>query len=97
MYLGFVPQPLDELVCLVMRELSFLHLLHEGNEAVLLLGRHFDLLDVLFVWPELDPDHGALLRLGLKMKPLLLTVDVESDFSSPHIDVSVGGVKEGVA
>ena len=80
---------------LVLRELSFPHLLHEGDEAVLLSGCHFDLLDVLFVWTKLDPDHGALLHLGLKVKPFLLTVDVESDFSGPHIDIGVGSVEEG--
>ena len=95
MYLGFVPRPLDGLVRLMVRELSIPHLLHEGDEAVLLSGCFFDLPDVLFVQPELDPDHGALLRLGLKVKPFILIVDVESDFSGPHIDVGISGVEEG--
>ena len=40
-------------------------------------------------WPKFDSDHQALLSLGSGVKFFLFTIDMESDFSGPNINMCI--------
>nr|AAX95215.1 hypothetical protein LOC_Os11g08720 [Oryza sativa Japonica Group]ABA91891.1 hypothetical protein LOC_Os11g08720 [Oryza sativa Japonica Group] len=68
--------------------------LHKFHQAVRLGWLHFDLLNILRVWPVLDSDRGALFRPRLKLKLFLLPVDMETDTPRSHVNVGSCGAKE---
>ena len=59
-----------------------------------LRGCDFDFFDFLRIWPKFDPDHQALLFLGSEVKFLLFTIDMESDFSGPDINMCIYYIEE---
>ena len=60
----------------------FVHIL--VTEAVHQLGLNLNFPYALWIWPTLDPYHGALLLSGPDIKLLFFTIDIEADFSSSN-------------
>jgi len=64
------------------------------DKAVHQLRLDFNLPYALWVWPVLDPYHGALLLPGLEVKLLFLSIDIEADFFSSNIDLHSRSAQE---